>query len=66
MDTIISLITNYYYVFIIITCVLLISLLGIYVDNRREKADEIGEKIDEQLIKNAEEEALRKKQENQI
>ena len=66
MDAIMSLVTNYYYVFIVITCVLLISLLGIYVDNRREKAAEIGEKIDEQLIKNAEEEAQKKKENNQI
>lgn len=54
MKNIISLITNYYWLFIIIAIFFGISLLGYYVSNRKDKADEIGEKMDDQLIKEAE------------
>ena len=45
MDAIMYLITTYYWLFIILSAVLLISVLGIYVDNRKQKAEETGEKI---------------------
>lgn len=57
MDAIMYLITTYYWLFIILSAVLLISVLGIYVDNRRQKAEETGEKIDNQMMEQAQKEA---------
>ena len=54
MDSLMRFVTNYYWLLIIITGVLFICLLGFIVDGRKEKADEIGEKIDEKLIEEAE------------
>ena len=50
MDAIMYIITEYYWLFIILAAVLLISILGIYVEGRREKAEETGEKIDNQIL----------------
>ena len=54
MDTIMYFITEYYWIFIILSAVLLISVLGIYVEGRRVKAEETGEKIDNQIMEEAE------------
>lgn len=53
-------ITKYCWVFVILSIVLLISILGIYVDGRREKAEKTGEKIDNQLLEQAQKEAEEK------
>ena len=60
MDAFMYFITKYYWIFIILSAVLLISILGIYVDGRREKAEEAGEKIDNQLLEQAQKEAEEK------
>ena len=60
MDAFMYFITKYYWIFIIISAILLISILGIYVDGRREKAEEAGEKIDNQLLEQAQKEAEEK------
>ena len=57
MDAIMYLITTYYWLFIILSAVLLISVLGIYVDNRKQKAEETSEKIDNQMMEQAQKEA---------
>ncbi len=54
-------ITKYCWIFVILSAVLLISVLGIYVDGRREKAEQTGEKIDNQLLEQAQKEAEEKK-----
>ena len=60
MDAFMYFITKYYWIFIILSAVLLISILGIYVDGRREKAEAAGEKIDNQLLEQAQKEAEEK------
>ncbi len=60
MDAFMYFITKYYWIFIILSAILLISILGIYVDGRREKAEEAGEKIDNQLLEQAQKEAEEK------
>ncbi|MBO4601209.1 MAG: hypothetical protein J5634_03160 [Bacilli bacterium] len=57
MKAIMTLITNYYWIFIILAIFLLISCLGIYVEGRKNKADEIGEKLDDKMIEEAEKKA---------
>ena len=60
MDALMYLITEYYWIFIILSAVLLISILGIYVDGRREKAEVAGEKLDNQMMEQAQKEAEEK------
>ena len=61
MDAFMYFITKYCWIFVILSAVLLISVLGIYVDGRREKAEQTGEKIDNQLLEQAQKEAEEKK-----
>lgn len=60
MDAFMYFITKYCWIFVILSIVLLISILGIYVDGRREKAEQTGEKIDNQLLEQAQKEAEEK------
>ena len=60
MDAIMYIITEYYWLFIILAAVLLISILGIYVEGRREKAEETGEMIDNQMMEAAQKAAEEK------
>lgn len=64
MDAIMYIITEYYWLFIILAAVLLISILGIYVEGRREKAEETGEKIDNQMMEAAQKAAEEKNNTN--
>lgn len=54
MDAFMYFITEYYWLLIVISAVLFISVLGIYVEGRRVKAEETGEKIDNKVMEEAE------------
>lgn len=55
MDSVIRFVTDYYWLFIILTAFFVIVFLGFYVEERKDKADEMGEKLDDKLIEEAEE-----------
>ena len=52
MKAIMTFITNYYWIFVILAFVCGISILGYKVQHEKEKTQELGDKVNEQIINN--------------